>query len=409
MALALEGIKVVDASQVAAVPMAARHLADFGAEVIHIENPAGGDFWRGHHRPGGAARHNAVQSPINYSWENFNRNKRSMTLNLSQQGGQKVLYKMVEKADVFMCNFRPYELEKFNLGYEKLRQINPRLVYASLNGFGGKGADKDAPAFDASAYWVRGGLQYMLTGAAGATPPGFRPAFGDSVAALIVAMGIMIALFVRERTGVGQAVEASLLQTALYQMSFDVAGALVTGRDFSEWRVRSREELLNPLAMQYRTKDGRRIAIMAVQPDPYWSRFCQAIERADLEHDPRFASFEPRTENHVELLHILDEVFLTRTLDEWKARLEGVPFAVEQNLLEVINDPQARANDFFVPFDHPTYGRMEVVANPVKLSETPATIRMPAPEFGQHTEEVLLEHGYTWDDIAQLKEQGIIA
>ena len=135
----------------------------------------------------------------------------------------------------------------------------------------------------------------------------------------------------------------------------------------------------------------------------------QAIEREDLEHDPRFELYEPRVENHVTLYHTLKEVFLSKTWDEWKPRLEGIPFAVAQNLTEVITDPQARANDFFISYNHPTYGRIEAIANPVKLSRTPATMRTPAPEFSQHTEEVLLELGYTWEDIAQFKEQGVIA
>ena len=159
----------------------------------------------------------------------------------------------------------------------------------------------------------------------------------------------------------------------------------------------------------YQTKDGRWLLICVLQPDRYWSRFCQAIERPDLEYDPRFESFEPRIENHVALYHILEEVFLTKTLDEWKSRLRGIPFAPFQNFVEVINDPQARANDFFVPFDHPTYGRIEVVASPIKLSKTPATIRLPAPEFSQHTEEILLELGYNWGEISRLKDKNVIA
>jgi len=139
--------------------------------------------------------------------------------------------------------------------------------------------------------------------------------------------------------------------------------------------------------------------------------FCRAIEREDLEHDPRFEPLEPMIENRAALMHILDEIFLSKTLDEWKPRLneEGLPWSPVQNLPEVVNDPQARANDFFVSYDHPTYGRIEVVANPINLSKTPATVRTPAPEFGQHTEEVLLEYGYTWEDIAQLKENKVIA
>lgn len=402
MALALEGIKVVDVSQVAAVPMAARHLADFGADVIHVENPATGDFWRGF-QAGTAGGTAGVPSDINYNWENFNRNKRSVTLDLSQEGGREIIYKLLEKADVFVTNLRLFELEKFKLEYDTLHRLNPGLIYGSLTGYGKKGPERNIPAYDTTAYWARAAIPYMMSAT------GFRPAFGDNVAALALAFGVVTALFVREKTGVGQEVDLNLFHIGIYQISFDIAGALVTGRDFDEWRIRSREDTPNALALPYETKDGRQVFLVILQPDRYWSRFCQAIGREDLEHDPRFESFEPRIENHAALMYILEEVFRTKTLDEWKQRLEGMPFAPAQNLVEVINDPQARANDCFVAYDHPTYGRMEVVANPVKLSETPATIRMPAPEFAQHTEEVLLEYGYTWEDIAQFKEQGIIA
>jgi len=410
MAFAVEGIKVVDVSQVAAVPMAARHLADFGADVIHVENPVRGDSWRGYQAEieRGKALRVYAPSHINYNWENFNRNKRSLTLDLAQEGGREILYKLVAKADVFVTNLRPFELEKFNLEYDTLSRLNPRLIYGHLTGYGKKGPDRDAPGYDATAYWARSGIPYRYA-EPGMAPSHIAPAFGDNVAALALAYGIMTALYVRERTGIGQEVDVALLHTGVYQLSFDIAGALVTGLDYEDWRLRSREDVPNALSAQYQTKDGRWLLLVVLQPDRYWSRFCQAIERPDLEHDPRFESFEPRIENHAALHHILEEVFLTKTLDEWKSRLRGIPFAPFQNFLEVINDPQARANDFFVSFDHPTYGRIEVVANPIKLSKTPATIRMPAPEFGQHTEEVLLEYGYTWEDIAQFKAQGVIA
>jgi crotonobetainyl-CoA:carnitine CoA-transferase CaiB-like acyl-CoA transferase len=167
----------------------------------------------------------------------------------------------------------------------------------------------------------------------------------------------------------------------------------------------------NPLVLDYKTKDEKIIHMNVLQPDRYWSRVCQAINRPDLENDPRFNSYESRIENHLDLYNILREFFGSKALDELKPPLNklGIPFAPQQKLSEVINDPQARANDYFVPFSHPAYGRIEVVANPIGLSETPATLRMPAPEFSQHTEEVLLEIGYNWDDIAQLKQQGVIA
>jgi len=224
---------------------------------------------------------------------------------------------------------------------------------------------------------------------------------------MALAYGVAIALFVRERTGIGQEVDVSLFQTGVFALSYDISGALVTGQDRQPIE---REEVTNPLTVPYLTKDGRWLRLGMPQADLYWSKFCRALGREDLEHDPRFESFEPRIENHLVLFKIMEEVFLSKTLDEWRVRLtgEGISWGPVQNLPEVVADPQARANDFFVPLDHPTYGRMEVVANPVKLSKTPATVRMPAPEFGQHTEEILLEHGYTWEDIGRFKQSGVI-
>jgi len=234
MALALEGIKVIDVSQVAAVPMCARHLADFGADVLHIENPTTGDMWRGYQANQEVTR-SVAPSHINYNWENYNRNKRSVTIDLAQEGGQEIIHKLLEKADVFVSNLRPFELEKFKLEYETLSKLNPRLIYGCITGYGRKGPEKNAPAYDTTAYWTRSGIPYMLS-RPGMPGPSFRPAIGDNVAALALAYGVMMALFVREKTGVGQEVDVALFHAGMYQISFDIAGALATGLDFADWR-----------------------------------------------------------------------------------------------------------------------------------------------------------------------------
>jgi crotonobetainyl-CoA:carnitine CoA-transferase CaiB-like acyl-CoA transferase len=409
---ALEGIKVIDVSQVAAVPMAARYLGDFGADVIHVEHPVNGDSFRVIQT--GMSMTAGVQSEINYVWENYNRNKKSMTLDLSRELGQTILYKLIEKADVFLTNMRPFELEKYRLEYGILSQLNPGLIYGALTGYGKKGPERDAPAYDHAAYWARSGIPHRLTSRMppvppGTPPPAFVPAFGDHMAGMTLACGVMTALFMRERTGTGQEVGVSLFQSGVYQLSYDLAGALVTRQDCT--RMTSREDARSPLVTQYLTKDGRWIVLTELRPERSWSRFCQAIEREDLEHDPRFASLEAMTENGTVLMHILEEVFGSRTLEEWRPSLNAArfPWSPVQTFPEVINDRQARDNDFFVSYDHPAYGRVEGVANPVKLSKSPETVRMPAPEFGQHTEEVLLELGYTWEDIAHFQQDGIIA
>ena len=413
MSLVLEGIRVVDVSQVAAVPMAARLMADFGADVIHVEPPKTGDSFRVIQL--GLEMLTGTHSEFNYIWENYNRNKRSVTIDLSQEGGQQVLYRMLENADVFVTNLRPFELKEFNLEYGTLSRMNPKLIGGYLTGYGSEGPSKDSPAYDHTAYWARSGIPHklmtLIPGMSGSKmpPPAFVPAFGDHMAGMCLAYGIMTALFSRERTGKGQLVEVSLFHAGLYQLSFDLSGALATKNDCHVFG--SREEGLNPLMQLYRTQDGRWLLLSGLRPDRYWSSFCKAIGREDLEHDPRFDSFEGIIVNHVDLLHILEDVFSSKTLAEWKPILDAsdVPWSPLQTLPEVVADTQARANEFFTAFAHPVHGTVEVVANPVKLNRNPHMVRMPAPEFSQHTEEVLLEMGYSWEEIERFKHQGIIA
>lgn len=411
MSLGLDGIKVVETATVMAGPTAGRFLADWGAEVIHCEHPKRGDIMRGIRDssvgPGGAQGGKSIRSSIQYEAENHNRNKRSMTLDLSQEGGREILFKLLKTADVFLSNFRPREIQKFKLDYETLSQLNPRLVHANVYSYGRKGPFRDAPGYDFLAFWARAGLLHVFS-KPGAAPFITSRAFGDRMTGLSLALGIMTALFVRERTGLGQEVDVSLFNTGVFAITSEVGGSLVTGEDLQQ---ADRKEMLNAAATYYQTKDGRWLRLGMAQADLYWTRFCRAIGRPDLEHDPRFNSYEPRTLNHATLFDILEGIFPCKTLAEWTDILTeaGLPWAPVQSLPEVTRDPQARANGFFESYDHPTYGRVEVVANPIKLSRTPATNRRPAPEFGQHTEEVLLEHGYTWEDIEAFKDRNIIA
>jgi len=398
MPLALEGITIVELAQLAAAPMAGRLLADLGAEVIHVEHPIRGDTWR-------SLMASQGDSPsVNWNWENYSRNKKSISIDVSSEGGKRIIHKLIEKADVFLTNMRPLEVEKFGLDYENLSRVNSRLIYACLTGFGKLGPDKDEPGYDHTAYWARSGIAHMMLPRN--IPPDCRlGAFGDNFGGMALAFGIATALFVRERTGQGQEIDVSLFHTGVYQLSFHIAQALIDGQD--QQRV-ERTDMPNVLMNTYQTKDGRWILLAILQPDRYWPNLCRAIEREDLENDPRFDSFETRINNHMALLNILDEVFRAKTLEEWKVRLDGIPFAPVQSLPEVIHDPQAVANEIFVSFDHPTHGPISMVASPVKFSKTPATVRAPAPEFGEHTEEILLECGYTWEDIEKFKHDGVI-
>jgi crotonobetainyl-CoA:carnitine CoA-transferase CaiB-like acyl-CoA transferase len=427
VARALEGIKVIDISQVAAVPMCARHLADFGADVIHIERPVTGDSWRFYQADQVAAM-NAAPSAINYNWEVYNRNKRSIALDIRHKSGRKILHRLIERADVLLTNLRSFEIKRFGLEYAELSRINPRIVYGNLNSFGTSGPDKDLPGYDVLAYWYRSGIADVFS-YPGVPVLGFRPGFGDNAAAMALAYGVMVALFVRERTGLGQEVHISLLHAGMYQISYDIAGALVTGLDFADWRecpppeavtqsemaveeIRRfyKQKKTNPLEYVYRTRDSKRICILSLQPDRYWRKFCLAIGRDDLANAPTCQTMEGRAEHCTALIDTIQETFATKTLAKWVPLLEdNVPFAVVQTAKEAANDPQARASGCFVSYDHPKHGRIQSLASHISLSKTPADIRMSAPENGQHTEEVLLEAGYSKEDIARFKEQKVIA
>ena len=429
MAMALEGIKVIDCSQVAAVPMCARLLGDFGADVIHIENPVTGDYWR-HFTEAQKELGVGWPNDFDFNWENYNRNKRSCTVDLSSASGRAIMHKMLESADVFVSNLRSFELDRFELDYETLKKINPRIIFGNITGYGKKGPDKDVPAYDTTAFWARSSFPYLMS-MPGVPCIGYRVGMGDNVAGMAFAFGIMQALYVRERTGIGQEVDVSLLHCGLYQISYDVSAALITGLDVADLRApdppielqmkaqqaimevmafyADRVQVMSPLGGMYLTKDGRQLAFTILQPDRYWARFCKALGRDDLAEDPKYQTREGRSEDTPQLRQTFQEIFITKTYDEWRPLLEGIPYAPRQTLKEAVNDVQARESGCFVAYDHPQQGRIEQVENPVMMSETPPSVRMPAPEFGQHTEEVLLEYGFTWEDIARFKGEGTIA
>jgi len=426
MAMALEGIRVIDLSQVAAVPLCARHLGDFGADVIHIESPRTGDYFRTF-LPMVQEMNAAAPSDFDYLWENYNRNKRGITLDVAQKGGQEIVHEFVKQADILVTNLRPFEQERYRMDYQTLSSLNPRLIWGCVSGYGRKGPEKDTPAYDVNAFGARSGIVHMMT-PPGAVGGAFRAAFGDNVAALALTYGVVLALYQRERTGVGQEVDTSLFHTGLHMLGMDIPGAHATGLDYADWRNEPPAEMVaraqeawapiaafyagkskNPLLGAFLTADSRAVLLAALQPDRYWEEICRTVGREDLATDPRYSSIEGRAEHCAELREALAAAFRSKTLSEWKPLLAGVPFAPYQTLQEAVNDLQARANDCFITVDHPTEGRLDVLANPVNLSRAPASYRRPAPEFGQHTEEVLLEYGYTWEDIAGFKEDGIIA
>jgi crotonobetainyl-CoA:carnitine CoA-transferase CaiB-like acyl-CoA transferase len=410
MALPLEGMKVVDLSQVAAVPMAGRMLADLGADVLHVENPTTGDSFRDLLE----GLTTGLKGDFNYVWELYNRNKKSVTIDLKQLEGQKILHRILGASDAFITNLRPFERDKFNLTYGFLKELNPRLVCGYLNGYGREGEEKNLPGYDHSGYWARSGIPHRLKTLTkclqepGTLLPAFMPSFGDHMAAMILYSGVMTALYSREKTGLGDEVHASLYQAGIYQQSFDMAGTLAAGEEHEDVDVESDDR--SPLIGQYLTKDDRWVLLSILNSERYAYKLYDAIGRRELKEDPRFIPMDTLVDNLGEMREILKAEFKRKTLQEWRTILgeASIPYAPIQTHLEVVNDPQARANDFFVAYDHPDHGRIESVATPINVGKGKAEVRMPAPEFSEHTDEVLLELGYSIEELIEFKGQGII-
>jgi crotonobetainyl-CoA:carnitine CoA-transferase CaiB-like acyl-CoA transferase len=396
----LKGIKVVEMGIWIAGPAAGAVLGDWGAEVLKIENPAGGDPVRGLMAMG-----LPFEPPVNPSLELDNRNKRSVAVNVQTPEGSAVVRRLVRDADVFVTNVRRASVERAGLSYEHLRAENPRLIYASLSGYGTRGPEKDRVGFDYAAFWARAGAMASL-GEPEGPPPAQRPAMGDHPAGLSLAGAICAALYHRERTGEGQQVHLSLLHAGLWMMATDIEVCLVTGMGSPP----TGRAVPNPLWNQYKAKDEEWFQLVMLQPDRYWERFCQAIERPELVKDERYDTVFTRAQHSLELIAALDTIFATKTRAEWGEIFDrhDLVWGPVQSVAEVVNDPQARAIEAFVKVPHRTGQDIEVVRMPIEFSATPARIRHAAPELGEHTEEVLLEHGYTWDDIAALKEKGAI-
>ena len=396
----LKGIKVVEMGIWVAGPAAGAVLGDWGAEVVKIENPAGGDPVRGL-----LALGFPVELPVNPSVELDNRNKRSVAVDVHTPEGRAVVRRLLRHADVFVTNLRLAALARVGLAYADLRAECPRLIYAALSGYGTRGPERDRAAFDYAAFWARAGAMASL-GDPDGPPPTQRPAMGDHPAGLALAGAVCAALFHRERTGVGQELHLSLFQAGLWMMATDIQTCLITGLAPTP----TGRAVPNPLWNHYKAKDDKWFHLVMLQADRYWPRFCAAIDRPDLVADERYADVVARAQHSRELIAALDEIFATRGRAEWAERFDRfeLVWGPVQGIAEVVQDPQARALGAFASVPHRRGEPIEVLRSPVEFGATPASIRRPGPELGEHTEEVLLEHGYDWDDLARLKACGAI-
>ena len=396
----LEGLKVIDMGHFVAVPSAGVLFADWGADVLKIE-PLDGDAQRGNKTL--LLKHTG--SEVNWRFEVHNRNKKSMALDLKKEAGRNILYKLVEGVDVFMSNYQSGAIKRIKMDYDHLKQVNPGLIYASLSGYGKVGPDKDERGFDFTAAWARTGIQHLLS-EPGGNPPMAPNGMMDRTIGTHMVAGILAALLHREKTGQGQELEFSLYHSGVWALVADLqvtlGGLPVDQRD--------RTKAVNPLVNTYRTQDGRWLQLAMLQADLSWPDLCRAIERPDLEKDPRFVNLETRADHCEELIHILDGIFESKDRVEWETRLRdnNCIYGRIESPEEVINDPQAEVNGFFTEVQHPEAGEVKYITSPVKFCQNPASVRTAAPELGQQTEEVLLELGYSWDEITELKDQGVI-
>jgi len=415
MSSVLDGLKVLDMGHVVAVPAATATMADWGADVLKIE-PLTGEFARGinlikkENLPEELAE-GLIGKLVDidggeFSWyvHLLNRNKKSLAVDVKTEHGREIVYKLVENTDVFLTNYEAATIDKLKMDYKTLVQHNPKLVYGLLTGYGTKGPDRNERGFDFAAAWARSGAMYMV-GEPGSIPPPQRGGMMDRTVGAHIVGGIMAALYHREKTGEGQKLEFSLYHTGVWTLAEDIQPAVLGITPAKHDRTNAG----NPLFNSYRTKDDRWFWLAMLRSDDSWSDFCRAVEREDLVNDERFKDMEARFWNNGELIGIIEDILSTKTLKEWEEVFtrHNCIYGTVASPMEVAHDPQALANDFF-PSLHLHGTEARTVATPVKFCQKPGSVRAPAPETGQHTEEVLLGLGYSWEDIANLQEQGII-
>ena len=401
---ALDGVKVVGFTQVVAMPACCAILADWGADVIKVE-PHWGDWQRNLvsflNTP---LLLNQSKGDIHVHFELLNRGKQSIAVDLKHEQGREIVYKLLEDADVFVANYSIDVLEKFGLDYTSLKDRYPGLIHCLLTGYGTKGPLGRERGYDYAAAWSHGGPMIMI-GEPGSAPPPQRPGMMDMVTGSHMVGGICAALYRKQRTGKGQSLELSLYNVAVWSMGPDMQSALFDKPLPKSDRLRAP----NPMYNTYQSKDGK-WAMFANPTQDYWAPFCQAIGKPEWVDDPRYDTMERRVDNSEELIRQIDQIMATLNMSEWEKRFRDnkVIFGTAQTPTEICSDEQAIINDFFTEIEHPVAGNIRLLNSTIKFSETPAEIKYVAPPLGANTEEVLLDLGYTWEDMAVLKEQGVI-
>lgn len=388
----LARFKVLDLTRVRAGPTAVRQLADWGADVIKIEAPRTAHVDDGL----GGSRESS-------DFQNLHRNKRAMTLNLKHPQGVEILKNLANDADVLVENYRPGVKHRLGIDYETLKDINPRLIYASISGFGQDGPYGDLAGFDQVAQGM-GGLM-SITGLPGQGPVRAGIPVADLTAGLYCAQGILIALLEREHSGQGQWVQSSLLQAQVAMLDFQATRWLMDGV------VPPQAGNNHPVGIPtgvFKTSDGH--INIAATGDAIYRRFCEVIGRPDLLTNPDFATPRARSKNRDAINAIIQEIVIHRGSAEWVAAFNeaGVPSGPINNIKQVFDDPQVKHLGMAVPVTHPELGEIRLVGQGVSLSRTPFQITWPVPPQGEHTDAILSEYGYDSASIAEFREEGVI-
>ncbi|MGD2126748.1 MAG: CoA transferase [Desulfobacteraceae bacterium] len=395
MAGPLEGIKVLSFGRVLAGPYAAMMLADLGAEVIKIENSKKGDLAR-NNRP-------FIKNISSY-FLSVNRGKRSLSLNLRHERAGEIIKSLIPKVDILLENFRPGVMKKMGLEYEVVKELNPRLIYVSVSGFGHSGPYTTKPAFDMVAQAAGGTIS--ITGEPGRPPVRVGFSIGDIGASLFAINATLAALYERERSGKGQHIDVAMVDSQVALCENACARYFATGEIPKP--LGARHPIMSPFQV-FPTKTDPMVLIAF--RDEEWKKLCEVVGREDLAEDERFKEVAKRHQNHAILEPILIEVFKSKTRDEWFSLFEetGLIYGPVNNIEQVVNDPHILAREMVLEVIHSRLGRLKVVGTPMKFSRTSCRIEKASPDLGEHTEEILTsELNLSPDEIEKLKEEGVI-
>ncbi|KGM97112.1 CoA transferase [Clostridium botulinum] len=391
----LTGVRVVELSTFVAAPTCAKVLADWGADVIKVEAPFGDSA-----RIAGAIFKMPITEEENPLFENVNSNKRGVCLNIKSKEGKEALYKLIENADVFITNNRTESLKRNGLSYEQLSEKFPNIIFAQILGYGEKGKDKDKPGFDYTAYYARGGIMGTLM-EKDTSPLNPAAGFGDHQAGMFLAAGVCAALYKKKCTGKGDKVTVGLFHTGLFGMATMIPSAQYG----NNWPT-SRKKPNSPLMNAYKCKDGKWVQIAIIEYDKYFSKFCRVIEREDLINNYEFNTLSAISSHTEDMVEIVENQFAKKSLEEWTKILNDadLPFEKIQLWEDILEDEQAWDNNYLRKIKYENGHEGILVNTPVKFEQMGLQGFKKAPKIGEHTKEVLLEMGYSEEQIRKIKD-----